>query len=48
MPSMEMIRAVSSGTESTMSALRLARGFTKREKIIKADGGYHGPSHFSD
>ncbi len=41
-PSMEMIRAVSSGTESTMSALRLARGFTKRDKIIKADGGYHG------
>jgi glutamate-1-semialdehyde 2,1-aminomutase len=41
-PSMEMVRAVSSGTESTMSALRLARGFTKRAKIIKADGGYHG------
>jgi len=41
-PSMEMIRAVSSGTESTMSALRLARGFTNRAKIIKADGGYHG------
>jgi glutamate-1-semialdehyde 2,1-aminomutase len=41
-PSMEMVRAVSSGTESTMSALRLARGFTKRDKIIKADGGYHG------
>ncbi|MBA3818409.1 MAG: glutamate-1-semialdehyde 2,1-aminomutase [Deltaproteobacteria bacterium] len=41
-PSMEMIRAVSSGTESTMSALRLARGFTGRDKIIKADGGYHG------
>ncbi len=41
-PSMEMIRAVSSGTESTMSALRLARGFTGRAKIIKADGGYHG------
>jgi glutamate-1-semialdehyde 2,1-aminomutase len=41
-PSMEMIRAVSSGTESTMSALRLARGFTGRSKIIKADGGYHG------
>ena len=42
MPSMEMIRAVSSGTEATMSALRLARGFTGRAKIIKADGGYHG------
>ncbi|MGE3547885.1 MAG: glutamate-1-semialdehyde 2,1-aminomutase, partial [Kofleriaceae bacterium] len=41
-PSMEMIRAVSSGTEATMSALRLARGFTGRSKIIKADGGYHG------
>jgi glutamate-1-semialdehyde 2,1-aminomutase len=41
-PSMEMVRAVSSGTESTMSALRLARGFTNRPKIIKADGGYHG------
>jgi glutamate-1-semialdehyde 2,1-aminomutase len=41
-PSMEMVRAVSSGTESTMSALRLARGFTGRAKIIKADGGYHG------
>jgi glutamate-1-semialdehyde 2,1-aminomutase len=41
-PSMEMVRAVSSGTESTMSALRLARGFTGRDKIIKTDGGYHG------
>jgi len=41
-PSMEMVRAVSSGTESTMSALRLARGFTNRAKIVKADGGYHG------
>jgi glutamate-1-semialdehyde 2,1-aminomutase len=41
-PSMEKVRAVSSGTESTMSALRLARGFTGRAKIIKADGGYHG------
>jgi glutamate-1-semialdehyde 2,1-aminomutase len=41
-PSMEMIRAVSSGTEATMSALRLARGFTNRPRIIKADGGYHG------
>ncbi len=41
-PSMEMVRAVSSGTEATMSALRLARGFTNRAKIIKADGGYHG------
>jgi glutamate-1-semialdehyde 2,1-aminomutase len=41
-PSMEMIRAVSSGTEATMSALRLARGFTNRPRIVKADGGYHG------
>ena len=41
-PSMEMVRAVSSGTEATMSALRLARGATGRAKIIKADGGYHG------
>jgi glutamate-1-semialdehyde 2,1-aminomutase len=41
-PSMQKVRAVSSGTECTMSALRLARGFTGRAKIIKADGGYHG------
>jgi glutamate-1-semialdehyde 2,1-aminomutase len=41
-PSMEMVRTVSSGTEATMSALRLARGFTGRDKIIKMDGGYHG------
>src|SRR5438445_9489957 len=41
-PSMEMVRAVSSGTEATMTALRLARGFTNRAKIIKTDGGYHG------
>lgn len=41
-PSMEKVRAVSSGTECTMSALRLARGYTGRAKIIKADGGYHG------
>ncbi len=41
-PSMEMLRAVSSGTEATMSALRLARGFTGRSKIVKTDGGYHG------
>ena len=39
---MEMVRAVSSGTEATMSALRLARGFTGRDKIVKTDGGYHG------
>ncbi len=41
-PSMEMVRAVSSGTEATMSALRLARGFTGRAKLVKMDGGYHG------
>ena len=41
-PAMEMVRAVSSGTEATMSALRLARGFTGRDKLIKTDGGYHG------
>lgn len=41
-PTMELVRAVSSGTESTMSALRLARGFTGRARIVKADGGYHG------
>jgi glutamate-1-semialdehyde 2,1-aminomutase len=41
-PTMQMVRAVSSGTEATMSALRLARGFTGRAKIIKTDGGYHG------
>src|SRR4051794_3287947 len=42
MPSLERMRFVSSGTEATMSALRLARGFTGRSKIIKIDGGYHG------
>jgi glutamate-1-semialdehyde 2,1-aminomutase len=41
-PSMQMVRAVSSGTEATMSALRLARGFTGRAKLVKTDGGYHG------
>lgn len=41
-PSLEMIRFVNSGTEATMSALRLARAYTKREKIIKFDGCYHG------
>ena len=42
MPSLEKMRFVSSGTEATMSALRVARGFTGRDKIIKIDGGYHG------
>ncbi len=41
-PSMEQVRMVSSGTEATMSALRLARGFTKRERIVKFEGCYHG------
>lgn len=41
-PSVEKIRFVSSGTESTMSALRLARGFTKRDVIVKFSGNYHG------
>ncbi|WP_342525211.1 glutamate-1-semialdehyde 2,1-aminomutase [Chryseomicrobium sp. FSL W7-1435] len=41
-PSIEMIRMVSSGTEATMSALRLARGFTGRNKILKFEGSYHG------
>ncbi|MCL2297760.1 MAG: glutamate-1-semialdehyde 2,1-aminomutase [Proteobacteria bacterium] len=44
LPSMDMVRLVSSGTEATMSALRLARGFTKRAKIIKFEGCYHGHS----
>jgi len=43
-PSIDMLRCVSSGTEATMSALRLARGFTGREKIVKFDGAYHGHS----
>ncbi|MBU1161476.1 MAG: glutamate-1-semialdehyde 2,1-aminomutase [Proteobacteria bacterium] len=41
-PSMDMVRMVNSGTEATMSAIRLARGFTKRDTIIKFDGCYHG------
>ncbi len=44
MPSIERIRMVSSGTEATMSAIRLARGFTGRDKIIKFEGCYHGHS----
>jgi len=43
-PSMDMVRLVSSGTEATMAALRVARGFTRRNKIVKIDGGYHGAS----
>ena len=41
-PSVEKVRMVNSGTEATMSAIRLARGYTKRDKIIKFDGCYHG------
>ena len=41
-PSMDMVRMVSSGTEATMSAIRLARGYTGRDKIIKFEGCYHG------
>ena len=43
-PSMEMVRMVSSGTEATMTALRLARGYTGKSKIIKFNGCYHGHS----
>ena len=41
-PSMQKMRLVSSGTEAVMSAIRLARGFTGRDKILKIEGGYHG------
>ncbi|HET7675084.1 MAG TPA: glutamate-1-semialdehyde 2,1-aminomutase [Gammaproteobacteria bacterium] len=44
MPSIELVRMVNSGTEATMSAIRLARAFTGREKIVKFEGGYHGHS----
>ncbi|MCF7522134.1 glutamate-1-semialdehyde 2,1-aminomutase [Neisseria sp. ZJ106] len=44
LPSVEQVRLVSSGTEATMSAIRLARGFTGRDKIIKFEGCYHGHS----
>ncbi|HEV2390205.1 MAG TPA: glutamate-1-semialdehyde 2,1-aminomutase [Nitrososphaerales archaeon] len=43
-PSVEMVRFVSSGTEATMSALRLARAYTRRDKLLKFDGCYHGHS----
>jgi len=43
-PSIEMVRFVNSGTEATMSALRLARAFTGRDKVVKFAGGYHGHS----
>jgi glutamate-1-semialdehyde 2,1-aminomutase len=44
MPAIELVRMVSSGTEATMSAIRLARGFTGRDRIIKFEGCYHGHS----
>jgi glutamate-1-semialdehyde 2,1-aminomutase len=46
LPSLELVRFVSSGTEATMSALRLARAFTGREKIVKLTGCYHGHADF--
>jgi glutamate-1-semialdehyde 2,1-aminomutase len=45
-PSMEMVRLVSSGTEAVMTALRLARGFTGRQKLVKFDGCYHGHADY--
>ena len=44
LPSVEMVRMVSSGTEATMSAIRLARGVTGRDRVLKFEGGYHGHS----
>ena len=44
LPSIELVRMVSSGTEATMSAIRLARGYTGRDKIVKFAGCYHGHS----
>lgn len=43
-PSLEMVRMVNSGTEATMAAIRVARGYTGRDKVIKFEGGYHGHS----
>ena len=45
-PSVEMVRMVNSGTEATMSAVRVARGYTGKEKIIKFEGCYHGHADF--
>ena len=45
-PSVEMVRMVNSGTEATMSAIRLARAFTKKSKIVKFEGCYHGHADF--
>ncbi|NOR78547.1 MAG: aminotransferase class III-fold pyridoxal phosphate-dependent enzyme, partial [Methanophagales archaeon] len=41
-PSVEMVRFVNTGSEATMAAIRLARGFTGRDKIVKIEGGFHG------
>ncbi len=46
MPSIQQVRMVNSGTEATMSAIRVARGFTRRDKVIKFEGHYHGHSDF--
>lgn len=43
-PSLEMVRMVNSGTEAVMSAIRAARGYTRRDKIVKFTGCYHGHS----
>ena len=45
-PSVEMVRLVNSGTEACMSAIRAARGFTGRDKLVKVDGGYHGHADY--
>src|SRR5262249_60107640 len=45
-PSIEMLRAVSSGTEATMAAIRAARGFTGRDVVVKFEGCYHGHADF--
>ncbi|MFP3218199.1 glutamate-1-semialdehyde 2,1-aminomutase [Acidianus sp.] len=47
MPSIEKIRFVNSGTEATMNAIRLARGYTKRDKILKFNGNYHGAHDYA-
>ncbi|MDG8176303.1 aminotransferase class III-fold pyridoxal phosphate-dependent enzyme, partial [Streptococcus pneumoniae] len=44
MPSIELVRMTNSGTEATMTAIRLARGYTGRDKIVKFEGCYHGHS----
>src|SRR5699024_571090 len=45
-PSLELLRLVSSGTEATMAALRVARGYTGRELVVKFEGGYHGGADY--